>query len=166
MAIVLNHDIAGVCRRINHFIIELQFSVSGGVAEVTPFDQERLQSYLSAVRSYRDWVIAQPQLDLSKTHPRNIEVGPDPETDDVENESVRDIVYMLELCRDELVKSPSASMPAGFNVFDDKRAMALITKVQNFLDKYVKVVTPLDLPESTPVQPLTGPGAITRPASN
>ncbi len=159
MATVYNHDIAGVCRRINHFIVELQFSVSGGVSEMNMFDQERLQTYLTALRTLRSWIVGQPQLDLPKTHPREIETGPNPVTDDIENESVRDVIYMMELCRDELVSSPSSRMPAGFNVFDDTRAMAMIDKIQNFLDDYIKVITPLDFPESTPVQPLTGPGA-------
>lgn len=159
MAVVLNHDIAGLCRRINHFIVELQKSVSSGVAFLNEFDQERLQAYLKAVRTYRDWVIAQPQLDLPKTHPREIEVGENPASPDVENEAIRDLVYLMELCRDEMVNSQSARLPAGLIAFDDKRAMSILDKCQNFLDDYIKKVLPLDLPESQPSKPLTGAGA-------
>jgi len=158
MATVLNHDVAGLCRRVNHFIVELQKSVSGGVSDVNQFDQARLQKYLDAVRAYRDWVVAQPHLDLPETHPRPVEIGPDPVTPDIENEAVRDVVYLLELCRDELVNSQSARNPAGFISFDDQRAMSLVDKCQHFLDDYIKLVQPIDMPESTPSQPLTGSG--------
>ncbi len=118
MATVLNHDVAGLCRRVNRFIVEMQKSVSGGVADMNEFDQARLQKYLDAVRAYRNWVVAQPQLDLPETHPRPVEIGPDPETPDIENEAIRDVVYLLELCRDEMVHSQSARNPAGFIAFD------------------------------------------------
>ncbi len=159
MATVLNHDIAGLCRRLNHFIVELQKSVSSGVAFMNEFDQERLQAALGSVRAYRDWVITQPQLDLPKTHPREIELGENPASPDVENEAIRDLVYLMELCRDELVNSQSARMPAGFIAFDDKRAMSIMDKCQKFLDDYIKNVLPLDLPESQPSKPLAGAGA-------
>ncbi len=160
MATVLNHDVAGLCRRVNRFIVEMQKSVSGGVADMNEFDQARLQKYLDAVRAYRNWVIAQPQLDLPETHPRPVEIGPDPETPDIENEAIRDVVYLMELCRDEMVHSQSARNPAGFIAFDDGRAMSLMEKCQNFLDNYIKVVQPIDMPESSPSRPLTGPGAL------
>ena len=160
MASVLNHDVAGLCRRINRFIVELQKSVSSGVSDMNEFDQARLQKYLDAVRAYRGWVVAQPHLDLPETHPRPVEIGPDPATPDVENEAVRDVVYLMELCRDEMVNSQSARNPAGFIVFDDVRAMSLVDKVQRFLDDYIKIVQPIDMPESSPMQPLSGPGIL------
>lgn len=159
MSTVLNHDIAGMCRRINRFIVELHKSVSSGVHELNEFDQERLAHYLSAVRAYRDWIIAQPHLDLPETHPRPIEIGPSPETPAVENEAVRDIINLMEICRDELVNSQSARYPSGLIIFDDKRAMALVEKVQNFLDGYIKTIQPIDTPESSPMRAMSGPGA-------
>ncbi len=159
MATVLNHDIAGLCRRINRFIVELHLSVSSGVHEVNEFDQARLQHYLAAARAYRDWVVGQPHLDLPETHPRPIEIGPDPDVSAVENESVRDVINLMELCRDELVNSQSARYPAGLIKFDDARAMSIIEKCQKFLDEYIAKVQPIDMPESSPSQPMSGPGA-------
>ncbi len=159
MATVLNHDIAGLCRRINRFIVELHKSVSSGVHEVSEFDQERLAHYLSAVRAYRDWLVGQPHLDLPETHPRPIEIGPDPDVSAVENESVRDVINLMELCREELVNSQSARYPAGLIIFDDRRAMAVVEKCQKFLDEYIKKVQPIDMPESSPSRPMSGPGA-------
>jgi hypothetical protein len=34
----------------------------------------------------------------------------------------------------------------------------MIEKLQNYLDNYVDQATPVDLPESSPANPLTGPG--------
>lgn len=158
MATVLNHDIAGLCRRVNRFITEMHKSVSSGVHEVNEFDQERLDHYLSAVRAYRDWVVGQPQLDVPETHPRPIEIGPNPDVTAVENEAVRDVINLMEICRDELVNSQSARYPAGLIAFDDKRAMALVTKCQAFLDDYVRKVHPIDMPESSPMRAMSGPG--------
>lgn len=159
MATVLNHDIAGLCRRVNRFIIELYKSVSSSVHEVNEFDQERLAKYLSAIHTYRDWIVAQPHLDLPETHPREIELDPNPEILAVENEAVRDVITLMELCRDELVNSQSARSPAGLISFDDRRAIALVEKAEKFLTDYIAVVQPVDMPESTPSQPLSGPGA-------
>lgn len=160
MTIVMNHDIAGLCRRINRFIIELHKSVSSGVHEVNEFDQERLNHYLAAIRAYRGWIVDQPHLDLPETHPRPIELGSNPDVTAVENESVRDVITLMELCRDELTNSQSARYPAGLISFDDRRAMALVEKCQKFLDDYIAKILPLDLPESSPLQPMSGPGAV------
>lgn len=159
MSIVLNHDIAGLCRRINRFIIELYKSVSSGVHEVNEFDQVRLNHYLMAIRAYRGWIMDQPHLDLPESHPKEIEIGPDPDVSAVENESVRDVIYLMELCREELVNSQSARYPAGLIIFDDKRAMALVEKCQKFLDDYISKVQPIDMPESSPSRPMSGPGS-------
>lgn len=158
MTEVLNHDVAGLCRRVNRFIVELNKSVSSSVHDMNEFDQGRLNDYLAAIRAYRTWVVAQPHLDLPETHPRPIEIGPNPEPPDVENESVRDIVNLMEICRDELVSSQSARNPAGLIVFDDNRAMALVEKCQAFLDNYIKATQPMDLPETSPLRPVSGPG--------
>ena len=160
MATVLNHDVAGLCRRLNRFIIELQKSASSSVSDMNEFDQARLQTYLDAVTIYRNWVVAQPHLDLPETHPKEIEVGENPETPNVDNEAIRDTVYILELCREEMVNSQSARRASGFISFDDSRLMAIVNKCQHFLDDYIKLVQPIDMPESSPLQETTGPGSL------
>lgn len=155
---VLNHDVAGLCRRINRFIIELHKAQSSNTSEMDQFDQERLQTYLNSITTYRGWVIGQPQLDLPETYPRLVEIGESPETPEVENESTRDAIYLMELCRDELAGSQSARRASGFIGFDDKRLMAVVAKTQAFLIDYIKVATPIDMPESSPSRPNSGPG--------
>lgn len=155
---VYNHDICGLHRRMNRFIEELVKSVSSSTSQVNSFDISRLQSYLGALRAYRDWVVAQPQLDLPESHPKQHELLADPEVPQLENESIGDVIRMMELAREELVNSQSARDPAGLNQFDLSRLTAVIDKIDAFLTSYVNVATPLDLPESSPQAALSGPG--------
>ena len=149
---VYNHDVAGIHRRINRFIIEMVKSVSTNGSLMNEFDQKRLASYLTAVKAYVGWVVSQPALDLPETSPRVYLLDANPNYDLVENESIVDVVRMLELVRDEVVNSQSARNAAGLTKFDEQRLLAVVTKVENFLASYVAIITPLDLPESSPMR--------------
>ena len=153
-----NHDVAGLWRRFNRFIQELAFSQSNPSSQVKAFDQERMRSYIDAIISYTDWVVAQPELDLPETHPRLIELAPPENYSVPENESLMDAITMLEVCRDELVNGQSSRNASGLNKFDNERLRAVMEKMSNFLDNYIAEVTPLDLPESSPMRVMTGPG--------
>lgn len=150
--VVYNHDVAGIHRRLNRFIIEMIKSVSNAGSLMNEFDQTRLASYLSAIKAYVSWVVSQPNLDLPETSPRAYPLDANPVYDLVENESVVDVVRMLELVRDEVVNSQSARNAAGLTKFDEARLLAIVTKVENFLATYIAAVTPLDLPESSPMR--------------
>lgn len=158
LQITYNHDISGFHRRINRFIVELLKSVISSGSQVNLFDQERLTSYISALRAYQGWVNAQPQLDLPDTHPRSYALDSNPDIPDLENESIVDAVRMLELSRDELVRSQSSRNAAGLMPFDSKRFTAMVDKVDSFLNSYITDITPLDLPESSPQTEMTGDG--------
>lgn len=156
--IVYNHDVVGAYNRINRFIEEMVKSVSGGVSQMNSFDVVRLKSYLDAVDRHHDWVVAQPQLDLPETAPRAYALEVPPATPDVENEDVNDLVRLFVLTRDELTNSQSSRQGSGFIGFDSVRLRAIITKARAFLTSYVEVVQPLDLPESSPKELVSGPG--------
>ena len=145
---------------MNRFLVEFIKAVSSETSEMNEFDQGRCASYLNAIDSYHAWVIAQPQLDLPETAPREYELETPPATPAVENESINDIVRMLVVARDELVNSQSARNAAGLNPFDSGRLTAIITKVRAFLTDYIQTVTPLDLPESSPKAASSGPGRL------
>ena len=155
-----NHDVAGLCTRVHRFCVELKKSVSSGTALVNSFDQARLNTYLQAIRTYRDWVIGQPQLDLPETHPRILDIAlmPDDDVDSIENESYRDCARLFKLSILELAASQSSRHAAGLLKFDEVRLTAIVEKVQALLDTYIAVVDPLDLPESSPAYPMSGPG--------
>jgi hypothetical protein len=155
-----NHDVAGICTRMHRFIVEVKKCVSAGMAQVNAFDQERLGSYLQAMRAYRDWVLGQPQLDLPETHPRLLEVPlmPDDDVESIENESLRDVCRMFKLAILELSSSQSSRAASGLVKFDEARFTALIEKTQALLTDYISGIDPLDLPESSPAYPMSGPG--------
>jgi hypothetical protein len=153
-----NADIKGLYNRINRFIQEAMFQQSSGNSQINEFDQTRLRSYLSACRTYHDHIQGAPNLDLPETHPRIYELRATPEVVELENESLNDIVRLLELCRDELLHSQSARLPVKLISFDSSRFLSIIEKCERFMADYVAVATPLDLPESSPRAAMSGPG--------
>lgn len=158
MAGVNNSDVVGLYNRIQRFIEELYKSVSSQTSQVNEFDQARLATYLNAVDTYHNWVIGQPHLDLPETSPKVYVLEDAVEVEDTENENVNDLIRMLILARDELINSQSARDPSQLNEFDSARLRSLIEKARQFLQTYIQVATPLDLPESSPQEPSSGSG--------
>ena len=153
-----NHDIFGIYNRLNRFIEEMFKSVSSGVSQMNSFDQARLQKYIDNIRGFVAWVIGQPSLDLPETAPREYQLVGAPTIALVESEEVNDIMNMLTVARDEIINSQSSRNPAGLIPFDEARFSAVINKIEAFLKTYVSTLTPLDLPESSPQAPISGPG--------
>lgn len=155
---VYNSDIVGLYNRINRFIEEVYKSVSSSTSQYNAFDQTRLRTYLDAIDAYHAWVMNQPHLDLPETHPRQYPLEAAPEVEDTENENVNDLLRMFSLARDELTNSQSARDGAQLNVFDSGRLKAITEKARRFLEDYIVTSTPLDLPESSPQEIVSGPG--------
>ena len=153
-----NTDIFSLVRRLNRFIQEMIKSQSSGVSQTMPFDVTRVMSYASSVRSYVAWVVAQPLLDLPETGPQEMPLPDSPTLEAVENESVYDICVLLEIARDELANSQSARLSTNLLKYDHDRLLAIVTKLENFVKQYIAVAEPLDLPESSPMQEVSGPG--------
>jgi hypothetical protein len=157
---VYNQDVRGLASRINRFITELMLSSSANLANVSEFDAGRLESYIRAIRTYHDWVVGQPALDLPETAPRLYELDANPAVPVMENEAIRDTIVMLEVARDELINSQSARMPVGLLSFDSDRVSRVVDKVEAFLNSYIREVQPLDLPESSPQRAMTPSGKL------
>ena len=157
---VYNQDVRGLASRINRFITELMLSSSANLANVSEFDAGRLESYIKAIRTYHDWVIGQPALDLPETAPRLYELDANPVVPLVENEAIRDTIVMLEVARDEVINSQSARMPVGLLSFDSDRISRVVDKVEAFLNAYIREVQPLDLPESSPQRAMAPTGKL------
>lgn len=155
---VMNHDVAGLCHRINRFRVEMIKSQSSGVSSFSSFEAERLRSYIAALRKYVTWVMSSPLLDLPESSPEDVEVRELTPTPDMENEAVVDIVRLLGLSYVELIHSQSARLASGLSVHDHRRFVALVDKVESFLESYIVDVAPLDLPESSPRAEMTGHG--------
>lgn len=153
-----NTDVFSLIRRINRFIFEVVKSQSSGISQTMPFDIARVKSYTASLRSFIAWVVAQPLLDLPETGPQWITLPKSPEIPDIENESAYDICVLFELLRDELANSQSARLSTNLMKFDHDRAQAIIQKIDNLVDQYIAVAEPLDLPESSPMHDVSGPG--------
>lgn len=159
-AVTYNTDVYGIVRRINRFIEEICKSVSSNVSGTNQFDAARGASYVAAVRSYAAWVTGQPALDLPETAPRSTPLPVSPVVPVMENDSMMDLATLLELARDEIVGSQSSRLGAGLLPADLKRLIAILDKADAFLSGYVATVDPLDVPESSPMAPMTGAGRL------
>lgn len=157
--IVYNHDIAGLVRRLRRFKFEMHKSVSSNLTEVTAHDKLRLISYLQAFKAYKAWMLSQPDLDLPESSPKGIELEEMVLLPQPENESIVDILNLLNLIEIELVNGVSGRRPSGLVIHDSLRIDALVLKLDKFISDYLPQ-TPLDLPESSPEKLLTGPGKI------
>ena len=153
-----NHDIVGIYSRVNRFLTELYKSVSSGGSQMNAFDYNRLSAYMANIKGYVDWVVGQPHLDCPETHPRLYVLDEMPVIEPVENEEVNDVIRILTLARDELIMSQSTRDPSNIKSFDLARFTAVIEKVEAFMTQYIQPLTPLDLPESSPHEPMSGPG--------
>lgn len=155
---VYNGDVVGIYDRLQRFMYELMFSNSAKVSGMSPHDIERSESYLNAILKYVDWVVAQPLLDLPESDPWDYALEAPVAVANVENESINDLVRLMVSFRAELINSQSARIASGLNKFDEKRVREITQKALNLINNYVKTTTPLDLPESSPMEAITGSG--------
>lgn len=145
-----NHDIMGLVRRINRFIIEIAQSQSAGGSLIREADLTRLILFQVALKFYKTWVVSQPELDLPETHPEEMTVPDPPDVMPSENESLKDVVIMYTKMRDELLNSQSGQVSTGLSEADARRFDDIIAKLDNFITDYIEETNPMDLPESTP----------------
>lgn len=152
-----NIDVHSIVRRYNRMLIEIQKSQSSGVSFTNPFDVARVTSYVNAMDAYQKFVVGQPLLDCPETGPTEMALPENPKVDVLENESAMDCVNLIEIARDEIANSQSSRMPTNLLSFDFDRQTAYLNKIRALLE-YIAAAEPLDLPESSPLQAVTGPG--------
>ena len=158
MASTSNHDVLGLDNRIGRFIKEVQDSGSGNWSQYSEADKARLKTYTNATLVYIDWVTAQPILDLPETFPTAYEFDPVLPAKKLENEMVNDIQNILLAAQTEIRDSQSASAPCNYLNHDVIRWRMVVEKVDSYIDNYANTVTPLDLPESSPMNAGVTPG--------
>ena len=155
---VHNMEIAGLVRRMRRFRFETVKAGSSGLPSVSDADFTRAKSYLTAITQYLDWIVAQPQLDLPKWAPHKIDLGVAEELPLPENEGLLDLMTLYDAMEVELGNSASARQATGIVSHDEKRCRDIVAKMNTFLDNYILKIQPLDLVESSPLRPQTGPG--------
>jgi hypothetical protein len=156
---VYNVDVYGLDVMLNRTIVEIMKSQSSGVSGMISFDIARVNQYLGALKSKQAWVGSQPQVDCPETGPKAFDLVPVPVTEQIENDAAWDLVQLLQITRDELRNSQSARLPSGLIKFDDTRLTAFLGRMTSLLNDYIAKVTPIDLPESSPSQAMSGAGA-------
>jgi hypothetical protein len=153
---VSNHDVVGILDRLGRFAIELIRSDSSNLSTMTVADKARLTSYLDAVDQYVTYVAASPVLDLPKTsHAVPWPVEPLDPVPAINNEDVEDLVRLFMIAHTEIANSDSAGSGSGLTTFDAARLTAVILKARNFLNVFINKSSPLDLPASSPMDPIT-----------
>lgn len=156
--VVYNHDVSGLYRRINRFIVEARDCASNAQSRISDADLARLKTYNGAILNYVSWIGSQPQLDLPESSLRLIQLDAVPVVPVIENDDLLDLIQLYAAARDEVTNSQSARMPSGLISFDKKRVEDVVKKADDFLASYVAKVSPLDLPESSPMREVSGPG--------
>jgi hypothetical protein len=145
-----NLDVSSFWNRTNRFIHELVNCVSASTSRVSDHDLNRCKSYLNALRTLHDHIVAEPQMDWPETTPLKKPLRDAAAIPELENESIHDVVKMLEILRNELAMSQSARLPSGFIKFDSERVVMTLDKINNYIANYVETTTPVDTPESSP----------------
>jgi hypothetical protein len=152
-----NIDVHSIHRRYNRMLVEITKSQSSGISQTMPFDVVRIESYVNAMNQFIDFVVGQPLLDCPETGPTEIALQANPAVPYIENESAYDVMQLIQIARDEIAASQSSRIPTNLVSFDYQRQKSYLQKITNLL-AYVKNAEPLDLPESSPSQAMTGPG--------
>ena len=156
---IYNHDLYHLVKKIRRFKFELVKSVSSGLSESNQYDLARLNSYLDALEVFHQWIIDQPELDLPETSPMAITLPDAAELPaPIENDDLALIVNLMDLMEGELVNSQSARRSTGIVIHDQNRYLAMLAKIRAFLSTYVASSNPIDLPESSPLAEMSGPG--------
>ena len=156
-ATTYNIDVHSIVRRYNRILQEVSKAQSSGVSFTNPFDVTRLISYVTSMRNFQGWIVSQPLLDCPETGPTEMDLPENPKMPVLENESMMDVINLMEIARDEVSNSQSARMPTNLIKFDYDRQMSYLAKVEQLLT-YIAASEPLDLPESSPMADVTGPG--------
>lgn len=155
---VYNLDITYLCDKIARYAIEVMKSVSANLAFTNTFDMARMLKYLDDCDAAIAYVQAQPQLDMPESHPMLHAIEPFPTIVDMESDELDHVIRLLRAGYVEIANSQSARMPAGLLPFDAGRVSSLVAKNRNWLTDYVQKRQPMDLPESSPQEPMTGDG--------
>ena len=152
-----NMDIATLVRSIRKYKYEILKSQSANLAAISAADMTRYRSFLATMTGLLDYQQANPLLDLPESAPLQIEIPPEEEVGIPENEFVYDLYNLLHAMETEMANSQSARVATNYISHDEKRIRDLILKAENLL-VYAEGVTPLDLPESSPLRVNTGAG--------
>jgi len=153
-----NTDIVSLSDKLNRFIAEAGLSASANVHIMSPPDLKRFNAFLEGMRRVQAWVVTTPFLDLPATTPRKFCLAMITDVPQIESDAIRMLVRLLELTRDELIRSQSSRVTTGLNEYDSERLTANIDKIQALLD--TSDLDGMDYTESAPTVPMVSSGQV------
>lgn len=156
---VYNHDIASLISRLRRFKQELHKSVSANLSEFSEADKTRLMTYIDSIQKFKNWAVAQPELDLPESSPKEFDLGEPVKYAEIENLDISAVMRLLEVLEIEMANSQSARKPAGLTKHDSVRFDTVVLKVHTFIEEFVNGEN-LDLPESSPGTAMSGAGNV------
>jgi len=151
-----NLHIAAICRYIARYTEEISKSASAGVTALSTADKTRLNSYMSDMRIYIEWVWNLQAdddggfLDLPESHPTSILVPIVDPVGEMENNALIDIVVYLKTLYVEAMSAQSSRLGAGLIGHDYERFLAILDTIDSYIETFVAATSPQDLPESSP----------------
>ena len=155
--IVHNMDVAGIVRRIRRVKYEACKCQSAALQHLTEADLERFNSYQDELNSHVDYILSKPVRDYPKWHPQDIDLGEGEVLPMPENEFMVDFIQQYEALEHELAESQSARMHSSLMDHDASRLSDNLESIGGLLAHAAEKL-PLDMPESTPMRAMTGPG--------
>lgn len=153
-----NIDINSIANRMCRFVDEIQGFQSANGSEMHPEDLIRLKSYLTGLRTFVNTVQQLERMDYVETNADLEPLRQMPAKIEMENESMNDVNVLLRRAHLELTHSASARQSSKMNKYDEGRLSRSIVRAETLITDYVEVVTPLDMPNSSPRTSAVGEG--------
>lgn len=151
---MFNDDIEAILYHIDRGIVEMRDCQSANLLDLMPFDKDRLKDILQKLKAMLDFAASHRLMDFPETAARLRDIPPMPDFPIPENMLILRILRYLERVRGELRECQSARMANSLIDPDKKRADIWLTTIDEFIG-VVESVTPIDMPESSPQQPMT-----------
>jgi len=152
----LNHDIRLIVRKIDSTIRNIQMSASSGVANINQFDSNRMESYRQDILQALSQAMAEPELDINKSHPEVFVLPPAPEFIKLTNADMEQATVLYLILRYEMINSESSRLASKFEDHDIKKFLPVLTKIEN----YEYTGQGEDRPETNPSAPLPAKGKL------
>ena len=149
---VRNQDVVGAVERADRYAYDIVKFESAFINEITNFDMTRIQSYVTALRTYVNTLNEAPPTDNPHSYPGMYTIyylteGLDFDT--CKNKALRDIIRMLVNTWVNMSRSESADKSNGYLPFDVQRWNMHLDRIDYYIKSYIDVALPLDLPESS-----------------
>lgn len=154
----LNLDIVSIVGQVIKIAIDLHGSQTANVIGLHPADAVRIKSYSVALKDFLKTVQGNPLMDRPETTP-NFEVPLQafPALPQIENQPLMDCIHIMHVTYLETVASQSSRWGNKLLTYDYARTLSYIERLDKLVE-HMERVYPLDMPESSPMHPVSQTG--------